>query len=155
MGFCFFDVYWFSGPFLVLLMSYIFGFGVKSYGQTLELHNHTKHFEKKNRKSNIWEKKKSVLWNTSCDSFFTIKILEFSLVNTKLFSIELAFWIFSNHSIPMLESNVMTETLKLHNHIKPCKNVNPTWRWKPYHFPFFAYIKSLMPPFVSIHPRVC
>ena len=126
--------------------------------KTLELCNHTKPFLKKKKLQipHLREKKKYVLDSILRPIFDYQNVgSKFGPWNTKLFSIELAFWIFSNHSIPMLESNVMTETLKLHNHIKPCKNVNPTWRWKPYHFPFFAYIKSLMPPFVSIHPRVC
>ena len=44
--------------------------------------------------------------------------IKFNPWNTKLFIIELAFYIFLNHSILMSKSKVMIKTLWLHNHTK-------------------------------------
>ena len=41
--------------------------------------------------------------------------------NTKLFIIELGFWIFLNYSIPIVESKVMVDTQELCDHTKTCR----------------------------------
>ena len=75
--------------------------------------------------------------------------IKFSPWNKKLFNIELA--IFLNHSILILGSKVIIEILELRNYTKYYKKkLQIHVEEKSLVTPFFAYIKSLRPPFVSI-----
>ena len=99
-----------------------------------------------------WKKGKCVLDIILRSIFYNQNIeIKFGSRNTKLFSIKLAFQILLNHSIPMLDSKVMIESLELHNHIKFCENVNLTSRSKVLLLSFLCLYKKFQAFFCN-HP---
>ena len=86
--------------------------------KTLKPHEHIKSDERKKCRFHVWD---SILRPIFDNENVGIR---FNSLNTKLFIIELAFQIFSNHSILMSNSKVMIKTLKPHDHTKFEKRKN-------------------------------